>query len=80
MKNKVASALLLIAILIFIGGFALSFFHGYKMVAYGQAFNPVPLFITWGTTLIFGMGFLGFVQVIELLEKISRNTECDKQK
>lgn len=67
-SNGVASALTFIAVMIFIIGFFIgiaSLFNGF--------YNGIPWLILgyWVSAFVLGMLFLGFAEIIKLLQKIS---------
>ena len=77
-NNSVANILNIIAIVIFIGGFILGIIMGYaaQYVEYVDGdFSFVAAFTYWCTSFISGMVFLGFAEIIKLLDVISKNNK-----
>lgn len=68
-ENKIASVLTIIGWLMYIAGFTLGIAFGQSSV-YGGGFNASIAFIWWGSALISGTMFLGFAEVIKLLQEI----------
>jgi hypothetical protein len=62
--NRIATALQIIAYLIFAGGFITGMTLG------GLAESVIPALIYWGACAVSGIVFLGFAEIILLLQKI----------
>jgi len=69
-KNSIAGTLKVIAWLTFIGGFILGFIVGNVTAEYSWEFNFASALITWVSSFVSGMLFLGFAEIIILLQKI----------
>ncbi len=72
--NPIASALKIIAIIIFFLGFIAGFVLG-RQVVKSSVFNRADFsfaiaFIYWAVSFISGMMFLGFAEIIQLLQDI----------
>ena len=67
-KNAISITLTVIAYIIFISGFIYGIYIGSEY--YVDEFSFSLAFISWIITLISGMTFLGFAEIIKLLEAI----------
>ncbi len=77
--NTVSIILKVIAWVIFIGGFVLGIILGYSFgsgvafyYGYGSEFSALPALICWASAFISGISFLGFAEIIKLLDEIKR--------
>ena len=68
--NPIASALSIIAVLIYIGGFIAGIALGVEAADIYEDFAFSVAFVYWATALISGTLFLGFAEVIKLLNDI----------
>ena len=68
--NPIASALSIIAVLIYIGGFIAGILLGAEAADIYEDFAFSVAFVYWATALISGTLFLGFAEVIKLLNDI----------
>ncbi len=68
--NSIAITLKVIAWLTFIGGFILGIIVGDVTAESRSDFNLVSAFIAWVSCFISGILFLGFAEIIILLQKI----------
>lgn len=71
-KNGVAKALIFIACIIYIFGFIAGIGSGTDAAEYYSEFNFIVALIYWVVTLVSGTMFLGFAEIIKLLEAIKR--------
>lgn len=71
-NNSVALMLKVIAWIVFIGGFILGIVLGSEAADYNSEFAFSVALIYWGIALVSGTLFLGFAEVINLLEAIKR--------
>ena len=68
--NPIASALSIIAVLIYIGGFIAGILLGVEAAELYEDFAFSVAFVYWATALISGTLFLGFAEIIKLLNDI----------
>ena len=68
--NPIATALSIIAVLIYIGGFIAGIVLGVEAAELYEDFAFSVAFVYWATALISGTLFLGFAEVIKLLNDI----------
>lgn len=76
-KNKVADILVVIAWVVYIGGFILGIVGAYEEVTVGtyylgteKVFSWLAAFTGWATAFITGTMFLGFAEIIKLLQRL----------
>lgn len=68
--NVISNILIVIAVIIFITGFILGIFMGVENADVHSDFSALSALIYWIISLISGMSFLGFAEIIKLLETI----------
>jgi hypothetical protein len=73
--NIIAYILKLLGYAIFCFGFLGGFVAGQE--SYSSSLNWGSVLLTWAFSLSFGMLFIGFSEVINLLDKIRQNTKRD---
>lgn len=76
-KNSIASTFRVIAWLIFIGGFLSGLLFGYTDYGYRYSeFSFTLAMIYWVSAFVSGMVFLGFAEVISLLQELVNQTKA----
>lgn len=72
-ENAIAKLLEAVAWVIFIGGFLLGCIMGSSLgYGYRSSFSIVPALICWASAFISGISFLGFAEIIKLLDEIKK--------
>ena len=69
-SNPVANIFKVIAWVIFIIGFIIGLTMGIELAEYSEEFAWGAAFIYWCISFVIGMMFIGFAEIISLLEKI----------
>ena len=73
-KSKISTAFGVFGYIVFLIGFISGIFVGFNFSEYHDSFNFVIALVSWIITFVFGTMLLGFAEVINLLEKIKKNT------